>query len=152
MKVVIISWTLLALTFIAFLMSGCALMQPANQQSEKTVSIHNASDLFITDMFTDNHNTVELRGTEADGSATIPISGIPTPFDAQINMGGVLRANRIDIVMATGGTVVIERLYSGNVDVPAKDILPNIIKPSAHPFGNVTGEGVLREHVINEPE
>jgi len=136
---------LLVLTIaLPWLLGGCIFT--ANQASRK-VRILNPNLLIISDLATDNYGAVQ--GARID--STVPLSGIPSAIRAK--GGGIMSAGEIEIVSATGGTVIIERGVSGNAGVIIPEALDRLFKPTFHPFGNITVDdgSAMREHVVDEP-
>lgn len=124
-------------------LSGCLF----SNESTRRVRILNPNLLIITDLATDNY--LPVSGASNDLDTTIPIGGVPVPIVSKFNSGGIMSANDIEIVSATGGTVIIERGVSGNAGVNVDSALERLFRPTFHPFGNITVDqgSALREHV-----
>ena len=140
-------WGMMIFLPVMTVFMGCA-----GASQDKTVKISGFQLLVITDIATDNIAPVE--GPRVDLSATIPASGVPVPVNLGIEGGGIMSANVVDIRAATGGTVIIDRAAAGNLNLPVPLILSKILRPTSHPFGNVTVDqgSALREHVIDQAE
>lgn len=129
------------------IMTGCAA-----SERQDTVSIKGFNLLVITDIATDNLQPT--IGSSGEISGSIPISGVPIPVRGSFQGGGIMAKSNVDIQAASGGTIVIERAISGNLNAPLEGVSERIFKPVDHPFGNITVQGgdAMREHVENLPE
>lgn len=127
---------------LLLVLSGCS--------TSREVTIEGFGLLGITDMATDN--IMPTVGPEFAGNTEIPLQGLTSiPLTGAYSQGGILSAAKIHIKGTTDAIIVIERGVSGNHGVNVPTALEKILKPTSHPFGNLTIQGgdIMREHVEN---